>query len=150
LFICYQLNTGIITVLKSQVMHLSNGLDDIEKKIPFTELESRIPDRDLLDQYGEFREGNNVLAGCRKKYQILQDIGVTDAMQWQAGMQNLLRKRNNSIYAHGISPIEKETAGKFLAIMDAFVQERFRDIQQKSGTPLEELFEYSRFPGNGQ
>ncbi|MCX6698172.1 MAG: TIGR02710 family CRISPR-associated CARF protein [Methanoregula sp.] len=131
--------------LCAQVMFLSAGLDDIEKKISFAELESRITNRDHLNRYKDYLDGNNVLVGCKRKYQLLQDIGVTDAMRWQGEMQNLLNKRNESIYAHGITPVEKETAEKFLAKMNDFVKQKFKDVQQKNGTPIEELFSSSRF-----
>lgn len=131
--------------LCAQVMFLSAGLDDIENKISYKELESRITNRDRLNRYKDYLDGNNVLVGCKRKYQLLQDIGVTDAMRWQGEMQNLLNKRNESIYAHGIVPVEKETAGKFLEKMNDFVKQKFKDVQEKNGISVDDLFVISRF-----
>jgi len=131
--------------LCAQVMFLEIGLDDIEKKIPFTELERRIPDRDRLNRYNDYRNGSNVLVGCRRKYQLLQDLGETDAMKWLNEMQSLLDKRNASIYAHGITPVKRETAELFLKKMNDFITTRFGGPQKKNGTSLEELFAGSQF-----
>ncbi|MFA5296034.1 MAG: TIGR02710 family CRISPR-associated CARF protein [Methanoregulaceae archaeon] len=132
--------------LIAQVLLLSNGLDDIEDKISFEQLAPKIHDRNRLNVYKDYLDGNKVLVGCGKKYQILKDIGIHSADTWHHETQSLLTKRNNSILAHGLTPVENQTSKRFLDRINSFVKTEFQQTAKKNGTNIDNLFKMSRFP----
>ena len=131
--------------LIAQVLLLSKGLDDIENKISFTQLKPLVTNRDRLNSYQDYLEGGNVLVGCGKKYQILTDIGIMNAEQWHQKMLKLLSRRNESILAHGLTPVDRETAGLFLEKINTFVKNELKEAILSSDPDIDELFRISRF-----
>lgn len=90
-------------------------------------------------------EGGNVLVGCGKKYQILNDIGVPNAGEWHQKMLKFLSRRNKSILAHGLTPVDKETAEQFLKKIDEFVKTELKEAIRINDPDIGELFRISRF-----
>jgi len=131
--------------LIAQVLLLSKGLDDIENKISFTQLRPLVTNRDRLNNYQDYLEGGNVLVGCGKKYQILTDIGIMNAEQWHKKMLKLLSRRNESILAHGLTPVDRETAEQFLKNINEFVKTDLKNAIKSSDPDIDELFCISRF-----
>lgn len=131
--------------LIAQVLLLSKGLDDIEDKISFEQLKPQVKDRKRLNIYQDYLEGGNVLVGCGKKYQILKDIGVPNAGEWHQKMLKLLSRRNESILAHGLTPVDKETAEQFLKKIDEFVKTELKEAIRINDPDIDELFRISRF-----
>lgn len=131
--------------LIAQVLLLSKGLDDIEDKISFEQLAPKIKNHDRLNIYKEYLNGNKVLVGCGKKYQILNDIGVENAERWHRDTMSLLSKRNESILAHGLTPVDNVTAEQFLRRINEFIKKEFQETAKKNGTDIDKMFSISRF-----
>ncbi len=61
--------------------------------------------------------------GCQKAFEILAEMGKKIGSQYSANkkeIHELLSARNNSIMAHGTSPLDKKDFDKFLKIFDKF------------------------------
>ena len=55
-------------------------------------------------------------------HQLLARLLGDDATEDEAVLRDLLQKRNHSILAHGLQPIEKKSTVRFLEYVDALVE----------------------------
>jgi len=126
--------------LIAQVKLLDYGLDDLsDKKFTMDDLKEKKIDPSRYATYAD--DKGRLRLGLEKKFELLKDLGWEEANRIyleNKRLKDLLKKRNNSILAHGLEPVEKETAeGLFNE-----VKEYARIILQN----IDELMECARFP----
>ncbi len=97
-----------------QILLLRNGVDDISQTINFDMIKSKIFDRETLAKW-HYEAGldNKLKIGLYKKCRLLQDLGEREAFIPINRFKNFIEKRHSSILAHGLEPVEGETAIKF-------------------------------------
>lgn len=78
----------------------------------------------------------------RSKFLLLEDLGLKGAGQWYSNLQQYIMIRNDSILAHGLTPVPKETADA----MWAEVRKVIAEACNGSGEDLEKLYRASEFP----
>lgn len=100
-----------VVELLSQVLLLSWNIDDIEGKIHFTDLRKILPDRKDVSLYARRTDKKGVIRiGLRSKFMLLDDLGMQDAASYYLYLEPFLRIRNDSILAHGLSPVRGDRA----------------------------------------
>ena len=123
-----------------QIKLLDYGLDDLsEEKFSVDNLKQRDIDAREYEIYAD--EKGKLKLGLEKKFLLLKDLGwmeAEDIYLENKGMRGLLQKRNNSIRAHGLEPVEKEIAKD--------LYEKTKEYARVIVPDLEELLENSRFP----
>ena len=118
-----------------------NEIDEIErKKFNLEKIKNKGIDTKKYEKYADEKE--RVKLGLKKKFELLKDLGWSEAEQTYLQnnkLKNLLQKRNNSILAHGFEPIEKQTA------IDLF--ENIKEIsEQITMENMEEMLENAKYP----
>jgi CRISPR-associated protein (TIGR02710 family) len=92
--------------LIAQIRLLDYGVDDINRGMRVDDLKKFLSPAD----FGEYcrRAGNSGVLhiGVREKYTLLQKMGWTDAEKEYGTVRDLLTKRNTSILAHGLTPVD--------------------------------------------
>ena len=126
--------------LIAQVKLLDYDLDDLsDKKFTMDDLKEKKIDLSKYETYAD--DKGRLKLGLEKKFELLKDLGWEEADRIyfeNKRLKDLLKKRNSSILAHGLEPVEKETAeGLFNE-----VKEYARIILQN----IDELMECARFP----
>ncbi len=102
-----------VVELLSQVLLLSWNIDDIEGKIHFTELRKILPDRRDISLYARRADRKGVIRiGLRSKFMLLDDLGMEGAGIYYQHLEPFLRMRNDSILAHGLTPVRGDLARK--------------------------------------
>ena len=123
-----------------QIKLLDYGLNDLsEGKFTIEDLKQRGVDSGQYEKYADER-GKSKL-GLEKKFLLLRDLGWKEAEDMyleNKGMRGLLQRRNNSIRAHGLEPVEKEVANE--------LHEKTKESARIIVPDLEKLLEDSRFP----
>lgn len=100
-----------VVELLSQVLLLSWNIDDIEGKIHFTELRKILHDKKDLSLYARRADRKGVIRiGLRSKFMLLDDLGMRGAGEYYMHLEPFLRIRNDSILAHGLSPVHGDAA----------------------------------------
>jgi len=100
-----------VVELLSQVLLLSWNIDDIEGKIHFTELRKILRDKRDVSLYGRRADRKGVIRiGLRSKFMLLEDLGMQGAGEYYMHLEPFLRVRNDSILAHGLSPVHGDEA----------------------------------------
>lgn len=100
-----------VVELLSQVLLLSWNIDDIEGKIHFNDLRKILPDRKDISLYARRADKKGVIRiGLRSKFMLLNDLGMEDAASYYNYLEPFLRIRNDSILAHGLSPVRGDRA----------------------------------------
>ena len=126
--------------LIAQIKLAEEGLDDLsEKKFTIEDLKKRKVD---ISRYEEYAGDNGRLKlGLENKFKLLKYMGwgEADKMYLENNkLKDLLKKRNSSILAHGLEPVEKETA-----------KELFEEVKEYAKIilpELNELLEDASFP----
>ena len=100
--------------LIAQIKLAEEGLDDLsEGKFTIEELKERKMD---IRRYLDYADDKGRLKlGLANKFKLLRDMGWEEADTVYLGnnkLKDLLKKRNSSILAHGLEPVEKETANE--------------------------------------
>ncbi|AEH45206.1 CRISPR-associated protein, TIGR02710 family [Thermodesulfatator indicus DSM 15286] len=72
---------------------------------------------------------NKVKIGARKVYELLNDLGHNVRKELES-FKTLLAQRNNSILAHGLKPIEKETVEKLWEKIFDLCQKHFDNFEK--------------------
>lgn len=123
-----------------QIKLLDYGLDDLsEAKFTINDLEGIGIDTREYEKYAD--ERGKLKLGLEKKLLLLRDLGWKDAEDIyleNKGMRGLLQKRNKSIRAHGLEPVERRVAED--------LYEKTKECAKIIVPNLEELQEDSRFP----
>ncbi|MHC1583166.1 MAG: TIGR02710 family CRISPR-associated CARF protein [Methanosarcinales archaeon] len=123
-----------------QIKLLDYELNDLsEGKFTIADLEQRGIDSGEYEKYAD--ERGKLKLGLEKKFLLLRDLGwkeADDIYLENKGMQGLLQRRNNSIRAHGLEPVEKEVANE--------LYEKTKEYARIIVPDLEKLLEDSRFP----
>lgn len=95
--------------LISQIKLLGYGIDEVEKGIKVDDVKDRVD----TQNYSSSIKDDRLLLGVEGKFNLLNDLGWKDSLQYYKEIKNYLTKRNGSILAHGINPISKEDAEEF-------------------------------------
>jgi CRISPR-associated protein (TIGR02710 family) len=123
-----------------QIKLLDYGLNDLsDEKFTIEELKQRGIDAGKYEVYAD--EKGKLKLGLEKKFILLKDLGWKEAEDIYLGnkkMKGLLQRRNNSIRAHGLEPVEKEVA------VDLY--EKTKECARFIVPELEKLQEEARFP----
>jgi len=100
-----------VVELLSQVLLLNWNIDDIEGKIHFTELRKILHSKKDISLYARRADRNGIIRiGLRSKFMLLDDLGLSGAAEYYMHLEPFLRVRNESILAHGLSPVHGEQA----------------------------------------
>lgn len=116
------------------------GLNDLsEEKFTIEDLKQRGIDIGKYEVYADDR--GKLKLGLEKKFLLLKDLGWKEAEIIYLGnkkMKGLLQRRNNSIRAHGLEPVEKEVAEE--------LYEKTKEYARIIVPDMEKLREDARFP----
>lgn len=100
-----------VVELLSQVLLLRWNIDDIEGKIHFTELQKILRDRRDISLYARRADRKGIIRiGLRSKFMLLDDLGMQGAGMYYQHLEPFLRIRNDSILAHGLTPVRSDLA----------------------------------------
>ncbi|HWQ64787.1 MAG TPA: TIGR02710 family CRISPR-associated CARF protein [Methanospirillum sp.] len=100
-----------VVELLSQVLLLSWNIDDIEGKIHFTDLRKILRSKKDVSLYARRADRKGVIRiGLRSKFMLLEDLGMQGAGEYYLHLEPFLRIRNESILAHGLSPVHGDEA----------------------------------------
>ena len=123
-----------------QIKLLDYGLNDLsEEKFTIDDLKQRGIETREYEKYAD--EKGKLKFGLEKKFLLLRDLGwkeADDIYLENKEMRGLLQKRNNSIRAHGLEPVEKEVAEELYG--------RAKEYARIIVPDLEKLLEDARFP----
>lgn len=123
-----------------QIKLLGYELNDLsEEKFTLEDLKQREVDTREYEKYADDR--GKLKFGLEKKFELLRDLGWKEADEIYLGnkkMKGLLQRRNNSIRAHGLEPVEKEVAAE--------LYEKTKECARIIVPNLEKLREEARFP----
>lgn len=102
-----------VVELLSQVLLLNWSIDDIEGKIHFTDLRKILHNKKDISLYARRADRKGVIRiGLRSKFMLLDDLGMDGAGSYYEHLEPFLRIRNDSILAHGLSPVRGDIARK--------------------------------------
>ncbi len=131
-----------VVELISQVLLLSYGIDDNEEKIRFADLKKMLRKQDI-STYARKSDRNGIIRiGLRYKFLLLEDLGMKGADRWYSDLQQYIMIRNDSILAHGLTPVPGDVAKD----MWNEVRHVITEACNGSGENLVELFRSSEFP----
>ncbi len=131
-----------VVELISQVLLLSYGIDDNEEKIRFADLKKLLRKQDI-STYARKSDRNGIIRiGLRYKFLLLEDLGLKGAARWYSDLQEYIMVRNDSILAHGLTPVPGDL------VKDLWIKVRgiVTEACNGSGANLDELYLSSGFP----
>ena len=133
------------TELISQIMLLDKGINEINDKIYFSDIEKQIKNRSELEKYKGRIEKEDTGAlrkdmGAWAKFQLLKEIGDERGWNNYSRLRSDMQNRNLSIMAHGLKPVGKEAADRFYKSVYEFSYEIFGKKK------IDELIMNSKFP----
>ncbi len=116
------------------------GLDDLsEGKFTIDGIKSRGADIEKYRGYAD--EKGKVKLGLKMKFELLKDLGWKRAEEFyleNKKIKGLLIKRNSSILAHGLEPIDKESAEGLLSEIEIVAEDTitdYRRLSEEAGFP---------------
>ena len=131
-----------VVELISQVLLLSYGIDDNEEKIRLADLKKMLRKQDF-STYARKSDRNGIIRiGLRNKFILLEDLGLKGAVNWYSSLQEYIMIRNDSILAHGLTPV----SGDVTKNMWIKVRKIVTEACDGSGENLDELYVSSEFP----
>ncbi|PWR74793.1 TIGR02710 family CRISPR-associated CARF protein [Methanospirillum stamsii] len=131
-----------VVELISQVLLLNYGIDDNEEKIRFVDLKKKLKKQDI-SSYARRADRNGIIRiGLRAKFSLLEDLGLHGADEWYNILQDYIMIRNDSILAHGLTPVP----GDIAVTMWETVRKVITEACNGCGQDLEELYRSSEFP----
>jgi len=115
--------------LIAQIKLQEYGLDDLsDKKFTLKDLENRGVDvekyKDCVDEKGKLK------LGLKKKFELLKDLGwdnADDIYLENKKIWELLSKRNNSIMAHGLEPIDMKSTMDLFSEVEKIAKDMVKD-----------------------
>jgi CRISPR-associated protein (TIGR02710 family) len=97
--------------LMMQLALLERGLDDIDNKVKIDQVRLKIKDHEALTRLeGQAHADGALLLGVEGKVNLLGLLGDIQMQTFYNNLKTLLTKRNESILAHGLNPVDKSTA----------------------------------------
>lgn len=100
-----------VVELLSQVLLLNYGIDDNEDKIHFSDVRKLLPDKQMISSYARRADRHGILKiGLRYKFTLLEDLGMAGAESYYQRLSGYLSVRNDSILAHGLTPVPGDLA----------------------------------------
>jgi CRISPR-associated protein (TIGR02710 family) len=127
--------------LISQIKLAEEGLNDLsEKKFTMDDLKGRKVDTSRYEKYAD--DKGRLKLGLENKFKLLKDLGweEADTMYLENNeLKTLLRKRNNSILAHGLEPVDKATAEDLFEKVRAYatiVLPELDDLMAEANFPI--------------
>ncbi|NLV27928.1 MAG: TIGR02710 family CRISPR-associated protein [Methanomicrobiales archaeon] len=131
-----------VVELISQVLLLNYGIDDNEEKIRFVDLKKKLKKQDI-SSYARRADRNGIIRiGLRAKFTLLEDLGLHGADEWYNILQDYIMIRNDSILAHGLTPVP----GDIAVTMWEKVRKVITESCNGCGQDLEKLYQSSEFP----
>jgi CRISPR-associated protein (TIGR02710 family) len=131
-----------VVELISQVLLLNYGIDDNEEKIRFADLK-KILKRQYISLYARKADRRGIVRiGLRFKFLLLEDLGMKGADRWYYELQNYIMARNDSILAHGITPVNGEMVIQMWEKVRRIIKEACLEMK----VDLEDLYQSSDFP----
>ncbi len=128
--------------LIAQIKLAEEGLNDLsEQKFTIEDLKRKNLSDDISRYEDYADEKGRLKLGLENKYKLLRFLGWEEAdtiYLRNRKLKNLLKKRNSSILAHGLEPVEKETAKELFDDVKAYAKIVLPE--------LNELMEEARFP----
>lgn len=116
--------------LIAQIKLKKYGFDDLsEEKFTIDDLKNKNIDTEKYTKYAD--EKWKLKLGIEKKFELLKDLGWDKANDFyleNKKIKGLLIKRNSSILAHGLEPIDKESAEKLLSEIEKIAGEVVEDF----------------------
>ena len=131
-----------VVELISQVLLLSYGIDDNEEKIKFYDIKKLLKKQDISSYARKSDRQGIVRIGLRYKFMLLEDLGMKGAAGWYNKIQQYIMVRNDSILAHGLTPVSGELALDMWNDVRNIIKEACTGLNQD----LEELYNSSEFP----
>ena len=133
------------TELISQIMLLDKGINEINDRIYFSDIEKLIKNRSDLEKYRiriekPDTDGLRKDMGVRAKFQLLKDMGDERGWNNYSRLRSDMENRNLSIMAHGLKPVGKEAAERFYKSAYEFSYEIFGKKK------MDELIMNAKFP----
>ncbi|MDX8551553.1 TIGR02710 family CRISPR-associated protein [Methanospirillum sp. J.3.6.1-F.2.7.3] len=131
-----------VVELISQVLLLNYGIDDNEEKIRFSDLRKLLKKQDI-STYARKADRNGIIRiGLRYKFLLLEDLGMKGADQWYSDLQQYIMIRNDSILAHGLTPVPGDIAHEMWSEVRNVITKACKGTCED----LEELYRSSEFP----
>ena len=96
-------------------------------------------ERKVLEKYEELRdEKGKIKLGLKKDFELLKDLNDGLGLKFleDEGMENLLGKRNQSILAHGLTPVKREDAEKMISKVEAYAKLVVEDLESLMRKPI--------------
>jgi len=93
----------------------------------------------VLEKYEELRdEKGKIKLGLKKDFELLKDLNDGLGLKFleDEGMENLLGKRNQSILAHGLTPVKREDAEKMISKVEAYAKLVVEDLESLMRKPI--------------
>jgi len=122
-----------------------NEIDEKEKnKFNLEKIKNKGIDTEKYEKYAD--ENGRVKLGMEKKFELLKDLGWAEAEEiylQNNTLKNLLQKRNNSILAHGLEPVKKETAEQLFENVKKISEYLFKDNEENLN--IEEKLKQAKF-----
>ncbi|MDD1724504.1 MAG: TIGR02710 family CRISPR-associated CARF protein [Methanospirillum sp.] len=131
-----------VVELISQVLLLRYGIDDNEEKIRFNDIRKLLKKADISAYARRSDRHGIVRIGLRYKFLLLEDLGMSGADRWYSSMQQYISVRNDSVLAHGLTPVPGDLANEMWDGLRKVITEACTGINQD----LEELYRSSEFP----
>lgn len=104
--------------------------------INFETLKEKVIYKNSLSEWEEYLKKENKI-GLWRIYKLLNDLDDPVGKEIES-FKDLLAQRNNSILAHGLTPIKKEIVEKFREKVESICRKQFEDF--------EDLYQKSVFP----
>jgi len=88
-------------------------------------------DEEKKRKYEKYVEKGKMKLGLRGAYELLEDLGhpIGQRFHEDKALQDLLRKRNDSILAHGVTPVDEADAKKLYNRVVSFANAVFSEIE---------------------
>jgi len=99
--------------LVAQIHLLNHGVDDISKNLRVDDLRTYLSAADMEECHQKAKDNGALLLGVRDKYALLQKMGCANAWVEYETVMGFLTKRNTSILAHGLTPVDREFVSGF-------------------------------------
>ena len=120
--------------LFSQIKLKEYGFDDLnedqKKEFNIDNIKLKGIGTGKYEKYAD--ETGKIKLGLEMKFELLNDLGFIKAKEIYLEnnhLKNLLKKRNNSILAHGLKPVDKETANDLFEQINKYVKDIYPDIE---------------------
>lgn len=94
--------------LVAQIRLLDHGADDISGVLRLDDVKSYLSPADQKEYHQRANNKGVLTIGVKEKYTLLEKAGCTGAEAEYEKVRELLQRRNVSILAHGLTPVDRE------------------------------------------